>query len=207
MIKLLEAQFQFQQSRILNGVSQQFERGSVYHLIGKNGAGKTTFLEILAGLRQLESGSIVKDETLKTIFLGHRSGLSANLSPFENVSYLASFISAEKNIQSKQVYSALSYFALTSLASVPCYRLSAGQRRKVLLATLLVVDAELILLDEPYTSLDKTSCELLNEIINAKRKNGCTVIMSSHTKPAIADLESFTLENGKLSGNLEVQAV
>ena len=202
MIYFKSASFVFGHTTVFEDVNLQFNSTTIYYIDGKNGAGKTTFLEAAAGLRSLSAGTLSIDTVVARYYLGHRCGLSMQLSPRENLRFLMASASRNRTKPSnKSLMDALSYFSLAPIADVPSRQLSAGQKRKVLLSSLLLSDANALLLDEPYNALDESSCTRLNSILNEKRNNGCMILLTSHNLPALADMKHLHLKDGTFTSS------
>ena len=134
--------------------------GQVLQVSGDNGSGKTTLLRSLCTFVPLEAGAVAwRGTTLpdkrdlfysELTYLGHHEGLKGDLSVLENLAASASLSGADAD----RISEAIEQVGLVSQAELPCRSLSAGQRRRVSLARLLVSRTPLWILDEPLTSLD-----------------------------------------------------
>lgn len=171
----------------LAGVDLTVGRGEVLLLQGPNGAGKTSLLRVCAGLLPVErgSGSILgidimsgRDEVRRRVgLLGHTNGLYGDLTVEQNVRFWASMVGASDG----EVTSAMSRMRLDGrLAGVKAEKLSAGQRRRTALASLIVRRAELWLLDEPHAGLDAAGRDEIDAVLRDAVGAGATVIVSSH---------------------------
>ena len=171
----------------LAGVDLTVGRGEVLLLQGPNGAGKTSLLRVCAGLLPVErgSGSILgidimsgRDEVRRRVgLLGHTNGLYGDLTVEQNVRFWASMVGASAG----EVTSAMSRMRLDGrLAHVKAEKLSAGQRRRTALASLIVRRAELWLLDEPHAGLDAAGRDEIDAVLRDAVGAGATVIVSSH---------------------------
>lgn len=173
---------------LFTDVSFGLTGGDVLQVHGANGSGKTTLLRILACLTEPEQGSIrwCGTEASQNItgylqamrYSGHLSGIKLELSPWENVR-LASQLHGTEPAMS--VEEALDEVALYGFEHEPARTLSAGQRRRISLARLLVSPGLLWLLDEPHTSLDKAGMALLQNFLHRQLERGGIIILASHT--------------------------
>ena len=164
--------------------------GEMVQIAGKNGAGKTSLLRILAGLAQAEEGEVKwQGEGLSRaryqyhqdlLWLGHQPGIKTVLTAFENLS----FYHAE-GVQSLR-WQALTEVGLLGFEDVPVNQLSAGQQRRVALARLWLSTHKLWILDEPFTAIDATGVEKLTLILKRHTENGGMVILTTH-QPLAAD--------------------
>ena len=160
--------------------------GSLVVVEGANGAGKTSLLRILAGLTPAEEGDVRwrgreirgcrSAFNAEFAYVGHGLGVKLNLTPEENLQVVGG-LTAGGNAS---VDHALDRLALSAHAAVRCAQLSAGQRRKVALARLLIRDARLWILDEPYTALDRATIETVDGMIRAHLAAGGVAVMTSH---------------------------
>lgn len=152
--------------------------GELLEIRGDNGAGKTTLFRILAGLFDDFDGEVKWDLSEPPLFVGHRFGLNAHLSPAENLSFL---LSLNQDAPSRgDVEAALARFNLVDLVDHPCRSLSEGQRKRVALSRLQLSDARVWLLDEAFSALDAGGRQVLTELCQGQVAQGGVVIFSSH---------------------------
>ncbi len=154
---------------------------------GPNGAGKSTLLRALAGLLPLASGAITctglpADEPLAsyTHYLGHRDALKSPLTAQENLAFWAAML-VLPGAGGLPPGAALARLGLPHIAGFPVSYLSAGQKRRVALARLLVAHRPLWLLDEPTTALDAASQGLVAGMIRDHLAGGGMVIAATHS--------------------------
>jgi len=171
----------------LAGVDLTVRRGEVLLLQGPNGAGKTSVLRVCAGLLPVErgGGSILgmditaqRDAIRSRVgLLGHTNGLYLDLTVAQNIRFWASTVGATQD----EVSAAMQRMGLDGrLASVKADRLSAGQRRRCALASMIVRRAELWLLDEPHAGLDAAGRDEIDSVLRDAVAAGATVVVSSH---------------------------
>lgn len=171
---------------IVDRLSFSVASGEALVLIGPNGAGKTTLLRALAGFLPLASGSIRltpdDDETPRAErmhAIGHANAVKAHLTVRENIAFWAEFLGSPDGAEARIAH-AMDVFGLEELSEFPASYLSAGQRRRVGLARLLVAPRPVWLLDEPSVSLDATNTERLAAVINAHTAAGGIAIAATH---------------------------
>jgi heme exporter protein A len=178
---------------LLRGLDGAVAPGEVLHIRGANGIGKTSLLEVLAGLRQPESGEVARGfEPEGCHWVGHRNALNPALSPFENLRFWCAVQGAEAG----GVRAALREFELSRVADQPCRQLSAGQKRRAALARLAIVRRPLWFLDEPLSALDQAGVHhWLNLLAAHQQQGGAAVITSHQPLPAqLAGLRTWELQ-------------
>ncbi|MDN3519075.1 cytochrome c biogenesis heme-transporting ATPase CcmA [Aquisalimonas lutea] len=171
---------------LLSNLSLALSAGEALHVRGANGSGKTTLLRAIAGLTPLEHGridwrgrdirrssDIYRSEML---FVGHQSGLKMRMTPKENLEHYRR-IRPGRDISTTE---ALAAMGIGGAAQLPCGVLSAGQCRRTTLARLLCEQAELWILDEPFTALDTEGAGCLSRLIEAHVRTGGIAILTSH---------------------------
>ncbi|HJV94808.1 MAG TPA: cytochrome c biogenesis heme-transporting ATPase CcmA [Albitalea sp.] len=187
--------------RLFGDLSFSVEPGGWLHVTGENGAGKTTLLRTLVGLSPADSGEIrwdgipVRDHRDEfhrlLIYLGHQAALKDELSPLENLQ-LALALEGQP-IKESDALAALDTMGLRGREDLPARYLSAGQKRRVLLARLLLRRAPLWVLDEPFNALDKAAVELLGVLLEAHLERGGMVVLTSHQPVPMSNGEVVTL--------------
>lgn len=175
------------------------ERGEVLQIEGRNGCGKTTLLRVLCGLSQpsegelLWNGSNVREvlpEYLGELaYVGHLAGLKEDLTPYENLEAAA----AIGRGAGLEPLAALDRVALPAgHEEVSVRTLSAGQRRRVALARLLVSGATLWIADEPFTALDRQGRQLVEELLSEHAAAGGMAVLTTHHA---VELDGCTVRN------------
>ena len=168
--------------RIFSNLSFALGPGEALMVTGRNGAGKSTLLSVLAGRLKPEAGSIavadVGEATLPECLhvVGHRDGLKSPLTAEENLAFARDLLGAP----TASPRAALEELGLGHALKLPVAYLSAGQRRRVALARLLVCRRPLWLLDEPTAALDTTSQAVLTGLMARHLGEGGLVIAATH---------------------------
>ena len=174
------------QNLVVRDLSFSVSSGEIIQLSGSNGSGKTTILRALAGLIMPDNGRVARlgekvgnttPSSNSVIYIGHRHGLEENLSPLENLNFLSQ-VSTPSPI--RDGVSVLGTLGLKTSMHVLTTRLSAGQKQRVSLARLLMFDAPLWLLDEPFTALDTSSKKQLENMIDAHLDRKGAVVLATH---------------------------
>ena len=161
--------------QILAGISFNLDYGQIISLHGPNGSGKTTLLKTLAQIIPAEKGKITNN-SLETCLMGHENCLKFDLTVFENLKFWAGIY------KNPSINSYISTLGLVQILNIPVRQLSAGQKRKVSLARLLISKSKLWLLDEPDASLDEGNRKLLNKIMAGHLMENGAIITATHSK-------------------------
>ena len=152
--------------------------GEALILRGPNGSGKTTLLRAVAGLMPFEGratfdGKPVSQAEGAIAYAGHQDTVKPSLTVAENLAFWADFVGGDAQAAAKD-------FDLATLADRPAGRLSAGQRRRLGLARLVLTPARLWLLDEPTNSLDDVNSRRLTALVRAHLDTGGLAIIATH---------------------------
>lgn len=179
--------------------------GECLALLGRNGAGKTTLLRIMGGLSGASKGDVLIDgcavrasETRARIgWLGHSIGLYDELTARENLRTFGRLY----GVTAATVSEWLQRVNLTHVADAPVREYSRGMRQRLAVARAFLHGPRLLLLDEPFTSLDDKAIALLQGLLTAARAEGVTIILSTHQIREAMELASFValLDRGKLA--------
>lgn len=194
---------------ILKDVNLNFEEGKIHALMGENGAGKTSLLEILALLEPPKAGAILF-ENEKVAFNGNLTKLRRkigfcqqqpllfNTSVFNNISF---GLKIRRNGNFKErVESVSCTFGLEHLLNKSCAALSGGEAQRVALARTFVLETPVILLDEPTTNLDDAGIGILKDCLSQAKEKGRTVILATHQPDLAYKLadETITLKDQRV---------
>jgi heme exporter protein A len=171
--------------RVIAGLSFEAAAGVALIVTGPNGAGKTSLLRALAGFLPIESGGFALDggDSERTVgeqahYLGHLDGVKTALTAGENLAFAAAMLGGDSS--RKTQLAALTALGLPHVVDFPARLLSAGQRRRVALARLLVAERPLWLLDEPTSALDAGAQTALADLMRAHLKGGGILLAAVH---------------------------
>ena len=165
---------------VLAGVSFELAAGQALILRGPNGVGKTTLLRTIAGLQPALSGEVMGAED-QIAYAAHSDGLKAMLSVRENLTFWAE-VFGQSDIEP-----ALEAFDLNDLAERLAGTLSAGQKRRLGLARLLVTARPIWILDEPTVSLDTASVDMFGRAVRTHLQNGGIALIATHIDLGLTD--------------------
>lgn len=168
---------------VFRGLSFSLPGGEALLVTGRNGAGKSSLLRVIAGLVRASGGRLALDggnpeATIgeQSHYLGHQDPLKPSLTVTENLQFWAAFLGDGGNA----IETALAAVDLGPLASLPAAYLSAGQRRRLSLARVVVVKRPLWLLDEPTSALDTASQARLAELMRGHLAGGGMIVAATH---------------------------
>lgn len=176
---------------LLEGVTFDLQAGRAIILTGKNGIGKTSLLRTLAGLQDANSGYVDVPQN-GVVYSAHLDGIKHALSVAENLQFWGA-VFGRSNVDT-----ALETFELYHLRDVMAGALSAGQKRRLGLARLLVSGRSIWLLDEPTVSLDLGSIKQLTRVLNEHLGAGGSTIIATHSALDLKGQE-VTIDLGKFA--------
>jgi heme exporter protein A len=186
---------------VLRGVSFEGAPGQCILLTGRNGAGKTSLLRAVAGLLDPEEGEVTwrgaparanrHEFHAELAYLGHEPPLKGDLTPRENLRFA---IGIRRAVSAAEIDAALARTGASGFADRPARTLSAGQRRRVALAGVLLTEAVLWLLDEPTTNLDADGQQLVAELIAGQLSGNGLVLAAVHHDMALPPERLLRLE-------------
>ena len=186
---------------LFSGVQTELKPGEILHVRGENGVGKTSLLRMVVGLSTPAAGDILwndvpisrcRESYLEDLlFLGHHSALKADLTATENLRFSSSIDGMA--LTQGAVTAVLGQFGLKGREQFPIEWLSAGQKRRVLLARLSLRSAKLWVLDEPFNALDINATEFLLQMIADHLAADGMVLMTSHQSLALSNVRVLSL--------------
>lgn len=186
---------------LFSGLNLRISAGECLHVRGENGVGKTSLLRILTGLSKPESGDVLwnglsisrepSQYHRDLLFLGHRDALKEDLTALENVQLYAAL--DDISLSDDVALAALWRFGLRGREHLPVNCLSAGQKRRVLMARMLTRQARLWILDEPFNALDIHAVQALQDLIAEHIEQGGLVVLTSHQEVQLANVRTLDL--------------
>ena len=177
---------------VLKGLDLQIEKGEIFALLGVNGAGKTTALECIEGLRKYDSGAVTVNG--KTGIQLQSSSLPAHIRPLEAVKLFAEWKKAKIDD------TMLNDLGIKEMGKKQYIQLSTGQKRRLHLALALIGDPDVLFLDEPTAGLDVEGRLSLHRQIRDLRSRGKTIVLASHDMAEVETLcdRIAILNNGNI---------
>lgn len=178
----------------LDGFSVEIERGKKVAIMGANGAGKSTFFLCLDGILKPTEGKIYVDgkevdysrkgllelrQKIGIVFQDPDNQLFS-ASVFQEISFGALNIGMTEEEATEAVNKVIDTLLITPFKEKPVHALSGGQKKQVSIADVVVMNPEVIILDEPASSLDPLHTDIVNDIVNMLCERGITVLMSTH---------------------------
>ena len=165
---------------VLGGLDLEIEKGETFALLGVNGAGKTTALECMEGLKKYDGGMITVNGKMGIQL--QSSSLPAHIKPMEAVRLFAKWNRAEID------YTLLHALGIQETAKKQYRQLSTGQKRRLHLALALIGNPDIIFLDEPTAGLDVEARASLHEQIRRLKSQGKTIVLASHDMAEVETL-------------------
>ena len=185
---------------LFEGLNFTVSSGQFVSINGGNGVGKTTLLRSIAGLQPIDKGKIVVHAD-NFIFAGDANGVKTALTVLENLRFWNAIFGGNN------LHEALEKFHLRKLKNRFAGKLSAGQKRRLSLARLLLTDRPIWLLDEPTVSLDKTSKEAFSEILKNHLEAGGAAVVATHIDLGLTlgslniNLEDYQTKSGNINSS------
>ena len=184
---------------ILDTINFTFDDKQHYVIFGESGSGKTTLLNIIAGYEKIDSGSLEMAEGKSLEYLFQESLLFSNITVKENM-----FIKSQSKNQNLDTFEveylhALQMFSMEEFANEKVYTLSGGEKKRIELAQLFLMQPDIILFDEPTASLDSDNKRYIIEAIEKNFRNAIVIVVSHDEKEYFPNFTLLELRNGRLA--------
>ena len=208
MLSVNNLKISFDDNHVLDGFNLQLESGDIFALLGDSGSGKSSALRFIAGLENAQLGSValdgndlsdsgshsVKPELREVGMVFQDYALFPHMTVFQNISFGINHLSKKEKIE--KVKSLLDLISLEGIEKKYPHQLSGGEQQRVSLARSLATSPKLLLLDEPFSSLDKSHRDqLVKEVREILKKAGVTSILVTHDE---AEANAFADKIGKI---------
>jgi tungstate transport system ATP-binding protein len=206
-LQILEMQKNYRAVKALKSVSLNLQGNKIIVLLGVNGAGKSTFMRILAGLENADSGQILfNNKNTDHKALRHISTLvfqktaMFTMNVYDNLAYGLKIRKVSKEEIAKRVPEALAAVRLSGFEKRRAKKLSGGEQQRIALARAFLLDSNVLLLDEPTSNLDPNSATIIEKAIVSKKSGHLIIIMATHNlnqARRLAD-EIIHIHNGEI---------
>ena len=208
MLSVSNLKISFDDNHVLDGFNLQLESGDIFALLGDSGSGKSSALRFIAGLENAQLGSValdgndlsdsgshsVKPELREVGMVFQDYALFPHMTVFQNISFGINHLSKKEKIE--KVESLLDLISLEGIEKKYPHQLSGGEQQRVSLARSLATSPKLLLLDEPFSSLDKSHRDqLVKEVRDILKKAGVTSILVTHDE---SEAKEFADKVGKI---------
>lgn len=192
VLTLAELTIQRGEMPLCVGVTLNLSAGSICHLIGANGTGKTTLLMQLAGLLPVLTGAVtyqgLEGLPVQPLYVSHQLGINPSLTVAQNLTFLLNLYGISPS--ASDIDEALEWVGLQGFEALSSNHLSAGQTRRITLARLYLLTPEvtpLWLLDEPFTALDVDMVARMEQRLEGFVNSGGAILMTSHQPVGVAN--------------------
>ncbi len=190
IIELFDIWKSYDGTQALKGLNLEVHKGEIFGLIGPNGAGKTTTLKIIVGLLKMDKGTVrvngidISREPYKyKRFIGYVPE-SVSLPEYLTVEEFLIYSGRIRNVQNEHIKERIEEFTrlfeLEEKRRSLILSLSRGMRQKVAIASALIHDPDILILDEPFIGIDPMGQHILKELFNERVKSGKTIFISTH---------------------------
>ena len=181
--------------RALDGASLHVRRGTVFGLLGPNGAGKTTLIRIINHIIAPDSGTLLFDghtmtdnDVMQIGYLPEERGLYKKMRVGEQAIYLARLKGLDKATAQQRLNQWFSRLDIGDWWNRPVEELSKGMQQKVQFVVTMLHNPQLLILDEPFSGFDPVNADMLKREILRLKKEGTTIIFSTHNMPSAEEL-------------------
>ena len=200
---------------ILRKIDILLNKGEMLGMLGSNGAGKSTFMNIVLGLLKPDYGEIfLENEKITTLAIHERSKLGISylpqqtsifrgLSVWENLMGIAQIVKKNVSEQEKIVNKLMTEFSITHLRDVKATSLSGGETRRVEIARCLINNPKILLLDEPFAGVDLLSIQDIKSLLLNLQARGCAVLVTDHNASQLLSVvdRAYVIANGSIIAN------
>ena len=197
-------------NHILKDINLEIESGEFVSILGKSGCGKTTLIKSIAGLLETDNGDInifdknvagLPPEKRQTVIVFQDLRLFPHMNVEDNIAFAMKLKKMDKAVIKEKVEKLLDQVRLSGYEKRKVSRLSGGQMQRVALARALGAEPKLLLLDEPFASLDEDLRKEMGELVRRlHRENGITTVMITHDKEEAMELSDrlALMEEGRI---------
>ena len=200
---------------ILRKIDIHLNKGEMLGLLGSNGAGKSTFMNIVLGILKSDFGDIFLDNIKLTslaihersklgiAYLPQQTSIFRGLTVYENLLGIAQIVKKNSSEQKDAVEKLMAEFSITHLRDVKATALSGGERRRTEIARCLINNPKILLLDEPFAGVDLLSIQDIKELLLKLQARGCAVLVTDHNATQLLSVvdRAYVIANGTIVAN------
>ena len=200
---------------ILRKIDIHINKGEMLGLLGSNGAGKSTFMNIVLGLLKSDFGDIFLGNTKLTslaihersklgiAYLPQQTSIFRGLTVYENLLAIAQIVKKNESEQKDIVEKLMAEFSITHLRDVKATALSGGERRRTEIARCLINDPKVLLLDEPFAGVDLLAIQDIKGLLMKLQSRGCAVLVTDHNASQLLSVvdRACVIANGTIIAN------
>jgi len=197
---------------ILRKIDMHLNKGEMLGLLGSNGAGKSTFMNIVLGLLKSDFGDIFLGNTKLTklaiheraklglSFLPQQSSIFRGLTVYENLLAVAQITKKKASLQKEIVEKLMVEFSITHIRDVKATALSGGETRRVEIARCLINNPSVLLLDEPFAGVDLLALQDIKGLLLKLQNRGCAVLITDHNASQLLSIvdRAYVIANGTM---------
>lgn len=201
----------------LNHISFEIDNGQILGILGRNGAGKTTAIKSIMAIIEPDSGKItfngkqMKNKNVSIGYLPEERGLYINARVKDQLLYFAMLNGMKKNIALREIKRHLEEFKIPAYLNKKVKTLSKGNKQKIQLISAILHKPEIVILDEPFSGLDPVNIEVFKKTVLKLKKNGTTILFSSHRMEDVEEMcdrivmlkKGNVIENNTVAGLIE----
>ena len=205
----------FGQRVVLRKIDIHLNKGEMLGLLGGNGAGKSTFMNIVLGLLQPDYGDVFLDKIKLTNlpiherskigigYLPQQTSIFRGLTVYENLLGIAQIIKKNSDEQKNIVEKLMAEFSITHLRDIKATSLSGGERRRTEIARCLINNPKVLLLDEPFAGVDLLSIQDIKQLLLKLQARGCAVLVTDHNASQLLSVvdRAYVIANGTIVAN------
>jgi lipopolysaccharide export system ATP-binding protein len=211
----------FDSRMILRKIDIQLNNGEMLGLLGSNGAGKSTFMNIVLGLLKSDFGDIFLGNSkitnlaiherakLGIAYLPQQTSIFRGLTVYENLLGIAQIVKKGSAEQKDIVEKLMAEFSITHLRNVIATALSGGERRRTEIARCLINNPKILLLDEPFAGVDLLSIQDIKGLLIKLQARGCAVLITDHNASQLLSVvdRAYVIANGNIVANGSPQKI
>ena len=205
----------FDDRMILRKIDVTLNQGEMLGLLGSNGAGKSTFMNIVLGLIKCDFGDIFlgnkkitnlaihERSKLGIAYLPQQTAIFRGLTVYDNLLGIAQIIKKKESEQKEIVEKLMAEFSITHLRDVKATALSGGERRRTEIARCLISNPKVLLLDEPFAGVDLLSIQDIKGLLLKLQSRGCAVLVTDHNASQLLSVvdRAYVIANGSIVAN------